>query len=117
MAEKIIELSRSYQGHGAPVRSAVLREPTGWAVVELGDPVEVVWSNQQAVIVRNAVAIRGYLERFLDLDDAVTSQLVIEDIRRIERALRDFFMVPAASPASSTRSGSGMDETSTPSAD
>ena len=89
-----IKLSSPVIGHGAPVSSVVLREPTFAEHSVHGDPTIFARNSEGGVyLIENTAVIKAYLEACLvePKDPLLLNQLSLADSIQLKDAMLDFF--------------------------
>jgi hypothetical protein len=96
-----IALSRPIVLHGQTIGHVNLKEPTGQAFIDLGEPrVMVHMINGGGYYVEQPETIKAYLETCVDheLGADLVKLMSLTDATRVKRALFDFFAAASATP-------------------
>lgn len=112
MSEKIVELSRSYQGHKG-FDQVVLRAPIYSDYVELGEVHELQpGPNGGTILVTYHETVAAYVDRLCTEPGAESlSQLDLVDAKKVHRAVTDFFTEAERQLRPPTSSSSASDST------
>jgi hypothetical protein len=89
-----IELSRPASLHNKDIKSLVLKEPTGGAYLDHGEPRLFVQNvNGSWFWVEDKGAVKAYLDACLDHENgaAVLRLMTLPDVRKVKEALFGFF--------------------------
>src|SRR6185437_10017998 len=103
-----IQLTTPIEGHNGPIHSIVMREPTVFECLEIGDPFIVGASpSGNQLVVENYEAIAAYAKRCLvEPNDPgiLTNQGGVEMARAIKETIISFFLPAAEGAAASETS-------------
>ena len=94
MPKKDIQLVDGFDWHGTLVRTVGLKEPSGAAVAELGEPRVLVRTVNGAYFVEQTHTIKQYIERCLDHEagSMAIGKMTMADYMVLKDEISDFFI-------------------------
>lgn len=93
MFQKDIQLLDGFDWHGTLVKTVKLKEPSGAAVAELGEPRVLVRTVNGAYFVEQTHTLKQYIERCLDHEagSMAVKMMTMTDYMILKDEISDFF--------------------------